>query len=29
MLDVGAPAYLDNEYLEIGKLGGTVQPNLL
>ena len=29
LLDVSAPAYLDIEYLEISKLGGTIQPNLI
>jgi deoxycytidylate deaminase len=29
MLEVAAPAYLDNEFLEISKLGGSFQPTLL
>ena len=29
LIDVAAPAYLDNEYLEISKLGGDIQPRLL
>lgn len=28
MLSVSAPAYLDIEYLEIGKIGGDIQPDL-
>jgi deoxycytidylate deaminase len=29
LIEVAAPAYLDNEFLEISKLGGSFQPNLL
>ncbi|WP_082657439.1 anti-phage dCTP deaminase [Sphingopyxis sp. A083] len=29
LVDVAAPAYLDNEFLEISKLGGSFQPSLL
>lgn len=29
LIEVAAPAYLDIEYLEISKLGGTVQPRLI